>query len=165
MLSRRRWVQNRFIPCTVLTQVPDQLKTNYADECYNPDGIVPRAVSMIKERFPDSIVCTDVALDPYSDQGHDGVVKDGKILNDETIMQLTKQVRRAALPRFCFTSHVHLSVSRFLSHVLFSFFSCGALRYLGPVCGMRYLTAETTAVPPQESSSEKDCTWKGRLLR
>lgn len=53
---------------------------------------MPRAVSMIKERFPDSIVCTDVALDPYSDQGHDGVVKDGKILNDETIMQLTKQV-------------------------------------------------------------------------
>lgn len=76
-------------------QVPDQLKTNYADECYNPSGIVPRAVSMIKERFPDSIVCTDVALDPYSDQGHDGVVKDGKILNDETIMQLTKQVGRA----------------------------------------------------------------------
>lgn len=48
---------------------------------------------MIKERFPESIVCTDVALDPYSDQGHDGVVKDGKILNDETVMQLTKQVR------------------------------------------------------------------------
>jgi porphobilinogen synthase len=46
---------------------------------------------MIKERFPDSIVCTDIALDPYSDQGHDGVVLDGKILNDETIMQLTKQ--------------------------------------------------------------------------
>ena len=47
---------------------------------------------MIKEKFPDSIVCTDVALDPYSDQGHDGVVKDGQILNDETVMQLTKQV-------------------------------------------------------------------------
>lgn len=75
-------------------QVADKLKSNYADECYNPNGIVPRAVSMIKERFPDSIVCTDVALDPYSDQGHDGVVQDGKILNDETIMQLTKQVRR-----------------------------------------------------------------------
>jgi porphobilinogen synthase len=48
--------------------------------------------SMIKKRFPESIVCTDVALDPYSDQGHDGVVLDGKIVNDETIMQLTKQV-------------------------------------------------------------------------
>ncbi|KAG5188291.1 ALA dehydratase [Tribonema minus] len=72
-------------------KVADNLKSNYADECYNPNGIVPRAVSMIKERFPDSIVCTDIALDPYSDQGHDGVVKDGKILNDETIMQLCKQ--------------------------------------------------------------------------
>ncbi|CAM9541221.1 unnamed protein product [Chrysoparadoxa australica] len=76
----------------VFPKVPDDLKTNYADECYNPSGIVPRAVSMIKEAYPDSIVCTDVALDPYSDQGHDGVVKDGKILNDETIMQLCKQV-------------------------------------------------------------------------
>ncbi|CAM9449700.1 unnamed protein product, partial [Ectocarpus sp. 13 AM-2016] len=43
----------------VFPKVPDNLKTNYADECYNPSGIVPRAVSMIKERFPDSIVCTD----------------------------------------------------------------------------------------------------------
>lgn len=73
-------------------KVPSHLKTNYGHECYNPAGIVPRAVSMIKEKFPDSIVCTDVALDPYSDQGHDGVVEDGQILNDETVMQLTKQV-------------------------------------------------------------------------
>ncbi|CAN0242243.1 unnamed protein product, partial [Phaeothamnion confervicola] len=72
-------------------QVADSLKSNYADECYNPNGIVPRAVSMIKSAFPDAIVCTDVALDPYSDQGHDGVVRDGRILNDETIMQLCKQ--------------------------------------------------------------------------
>lgn len=56
---------------------------------------------MIKARFPDSIVCTDVALDPYSDQGHDGVVKDGKILNDETIMQLTKQVALQSLFLSC----------------------------------------------------------------
>ncbi len=46
---------------------------------------------MIKSRFPDAVVSADVALDPYSDHGHDGVVKDGKILNDETIVQLTKQ--------------------------------------------------------------------------
>jgi len=72
-------------------KVPDELKTNYAEECYNPNGIVPRAVSMIKDKFPEAIVCTDIALDPYSDQGHDGVVKDGRILNDETIGQLCKQ--------------------------------------------------------------------------
>ena len=47
---------------------------------------------MIKEKYPDATVVTDVALDPYSDQGHDGVVEDGKILNDVTINQLCKQV-------------------------------------------------------------------------
>jgi porphobilinogen synthase len=73
-------------------KVADELKTNLGVEAYNPEGIVPRAVRMIKEAYPDSVVCTDVALDPYSDQGHDGVVEDGKILNDVTINQLCKQV-------------------------------------------------------------------------
>eukprot|EP00934_Nitzschia_sp_Nitz4_P004496 Nitzschia sp. Nitz4//scaffold70_size99833//69431//72788//NITZ4_004603-RA/size99833-processed-gene-0.120-mRNA-1//-1//CDS//3329557159//4486//frame0 len=71
--------------------VPDELKTNLGVEAYNPDGIVPRAVRMVKEAFPDSVVCTDVALDPYSNQGHDGVVEDGKVLNDVTVHQLCKQ--------------------------------------------------------------------------
>jgi len=72
-------------------KVPDELKTNLGVEAYNPDGIVHRAVRMIKEAYPESVVCTDVALDPYSDQGHDGIVEDGKILNDVTIHQLCKQ--------------------------------------------------------------------------
>eukprot|EP01041_Mallomonas_annulata_P013692 gene13692-29110_t len=72
-------------------KVPESLKTNYGEEAYNPNGIVPRALGMIKSKFPDVLVCTDIALDPYSNQGHDGVVKDGKILNDVTIMQLQKQ--------------------------------------------------------------------------
>ena len=72
-------------------KVPDELKTNLGVEAYNPEGIVHRALRMIKDKYPDSIVCTDVALDPYSDQGHDGVVEDGKILNDVTINQLCKQ--------------------------------------------------------------------------
>jgi len=72
-------------------KVDDALKTNLGVEAYNPEGIVPRAIRMIKEKYPDSIVVTDVALDPYSDQGHDGVVEDGKILNDVTINQLCKQ--------------------------------------------------------------------------
>lgn len=73
-------------------KVPDELKTNLGVEAYNPDGIVPRAIRMIKENYPDTVVVTDVALDPYSDQGHDGIVEDGKILNDATINQLCKQV-------------------------------------------------------------------------
>jgi porphobilinogen synthase len=72
-------------------KVPDELKTNLGVEAYNPQGIVPRAIRMIKEAYPDVMVCTDVALDPYSDQGHDGIVEDGKILNDVTINQLCKQ--------------------------------------------------------------------------
>mmetsp|Transcript_39635 Transcript_39635/g.92647 ORF Transcript_39635/g.92647 Transcript_39635/m.92647 type:complete len:395 (-) Transcript_39635:353-1537(-) len=76
----------------VFPKVPDHLKTNRGEEAYNPDGIVPRAVRMLKEALPDSVVCTDVALDPYSSMGHDGIVEDGKILNDATIEQLCKQV-------------------------------------------------------------------------
>jgi len=75
----------------VFPKVPDELKTNRGEEAYNPDGIVPRAVRMLKEALPDSIVCTDIALDPYSSMGHDGIVENGKILNDDTIEQLCKQ--------------------------------------------------------------------------
>jgi porphobilinogen synthase len=72
-------------------KVPDHLKSEIGEEAYNPDGIVPRAVRMIKEAYPESIVCTDIALDPYSNQGHDGIVENGQILNDITIHQLCKQ--------------------------------------------------------------------------
>jgi porphobilinogen synthase len=72
-------------------KVQDELKTNLGIEAYNPNGIVPRAIRMIKDAYPDVMVCTDVALDPYSNQGHDGVVENGQILNDVTITQLCKQ--------------------------------------------------------------------------
>jgi porphobilinogen synthase len=49
-------------------KVPDNLKTNYAEEAYNPNGIVPRALALIKSKFPKAVVCTDIALDPYSNQ-------------------------------------------------------------------------------------------------
>lgn len=92
MLAEVKEAMSFGVVCFVLfPKVPDNLKTNYAEESYNPNGIVPRALSLIKSKFPDAIVCTDIALDPYSSVGHDGVVKDGKILNDVTIMQLQKQ--------------------------------------------------------------------------
>lgn len=83
----------------IFPKIPDNLKTSTADECYNPDGLVPQVISAIKSRYPDVSVWTDVALDPYSDQGHDGLVSEdkrgdggkGRILNDETIEQLCLQ--------------------------------------------------------------------------
>ena len=59
--------------------------------CNAPDGLVQRTVKSIKQEIPDLTVITDVALDPFSTYGHDGIVKDGKILNDETVEVLVKQ--------------------------------------------------------------------------
>ena len=75
----------------VFPKVDDALKSVRGEEACNPDGIVPRAVKMLKDALPDSIICTDVALDPYSSKGHDGIVEGSKILNDPTIEQLCKQ--------------------------------------------------------------------------
>ncbi|XP_074263681.1 delta-aminolevulinic acid dehydratase 1, chloroplastic-like [Silene latifolia] len=73
-------------------KVPDALKTPTGDEAYNDNGLVPRAIRLLKDKFPDLIIYTDVALDPYSSDGHDGIVReDGVILNDETVHQLCKQ--------------------------------------------------------------------------
>lgn len=72
--------------------IDDALKTDGAEEAYNPEGLVPRAISRIKRELPEVTVVTDVALDPYSAQGHDGLVApDGRILNDETILVLERQ--------------------------------------------------------------------------
>jgi porphobilinogen synthase len=68
------------------------LKTPQAEECANPNGLVPRAIREIKARFPQVAVVTDVALDPYNSDGHDGLVaSDGRILNDETVEVLCRQ--------------------------------------------------------------------------
>jgi porphobilinogen synthase len=66
-------------------------KDNQGTESYNPDGLVQRTVRAIKQEMPEITVITDVALDPFSTYGHDGIVKDGKILNDETVKVLVKQ--------------------------------------------------------------------------
>ena len=72
--------------------VEDSLKTEGAEESFNPEGLVPRAIRELKQRFPELTIVTDVALDPYSSMGHDGLVSaDGRILNDETIEVLVKQ--------------------------------------------------------------------------
>ena len=71
--------------------IGEGLKTPLAEEAWNADGLVPRAIGSIKSRFPDVTVITDVALDPYNSDGHDGVVRDGRIINDETVDILCRQ--------------------------------------------------------------------------
>ncbi|NET59350.1 MAG: porphobilinogen synthase [Symploca sp. SIO2E6] len=71
--------------------VPEEQKDNAGTESYNPNGLIPRSVRAIKQAVPDILVFTDVALDPYSSEGHDGIVQDGEILNDETVAVLVKQ--------------------------------------------------------------------------
>ncbi|KAK8692219.1 hypothetical protein V6N13_075693 [Hibiscus sabdariffa] len=73
-------------------KVPDALKSPTGDEAYNDNGLVPRTIRLLKDKFPDLVIYTDVALDPYSSDGHDGIVReDGVIMNDETVHQLCKQ--------------------------------------------------------------------------
>ncbi|KAJ7548724.1 hypothetical protein O6H91_07G024200 [Diphasiastrum complanatum] len=73
-------------------KVPNALKSATGDEAFNPNGLVPRAIRLLKDKFPDLAIYTDVALDPYSSDGHDGIVReDGVIMNDETVHQLCKQ--------------------------------------------------------------------------
>ena len=65
--------------------IDDSLKNSEGKESLNPDGLLQRAIKELKQQIPDLVVITDVALDPYSSDGHDGFVQDGKILNDETL--------------------------------------------------------------------------------
>ena len=83
------------IPAIALFPVIDaSLKTANGDEAFNSRGLVPRAVREIKRRFPDLGVICDVALDPYTTHGQDGLIDSaGYILNDETILVLEKQAR------------------------------------------------------------------------
>ncbi|OBX23470.1 MULTISPECIES: porphobilinogen synthase [Bizionia] len=73
----------------LFVKVPDNLKDNKGTEALNPNGLMQRAIKTVKNICPDMLVMTDVAMDPYSSYGHDGVVKNGLILNDETVDILT----------------------------------------------------------------------------
>ncbi len=65
--------------------IEDALKDDRATEGLNPDGMYLKAISSIKAKFPEALLLTDVAMDPYSSAGHDGLVVDGEILNDPTL--------------------------------------------------------------------------------
>lgn len=74
----------------LFVKVPDNLKDNAGTEAINPEGLMQRAVKTVKNVIPEMLVMTDVALDPYSSFGHDGIVDDGKILNDDTTAVLAE---------------------------------------------------------------------------
>jgi porphobilinogen synthase len=81
------------VPALALFPVVDnKLRTADAGEAFNPDGLAPRAIRALKDRFPQLGVVTDIALDPYTSHGQDGLIDDsGYVLNDETIEVLVKQ--------------------------------------------------------------------------
>ena len=81
------------VPAIALFPVIDQsLKSEGAEEAWNPDGLVPRAIQELKSRFPEMGVISDVALDPYTSHGQDGLIDEsGYVLNDETVEVLVKQ--------------------------------------------------------------------------
>lgn len=80
------------IPAIALFPVePEEKKDSTGSESYNPEGLIQSTVRQLKQAFPQITLITDVALDPYNSDGHDGIVRDGVILNDETVEVLVKQ--------------------------------------------------------------------------
>lgn len=85
------------VPAVVIfPKVPEERKTSMAEECYDREGLVPRAVRALKAAYPGLCVVTDVALDPYNSDGHDGIVRRSEggefaVMNDETVEVLCKQ--------------------------------------------------------------------------
>ncbi len=74
----------------IFIKCKDELKDNTGKEAWNKNGLMQRSIKAIKDAVPEMLVMTDVALDPYSSYGHDGIVKDGEIVNDETVEALVK---------------------------------------------------------------------------
>ena len=74
----------------LFVKVPDNLKDNKGTEALNPNGLMQRAIKTVKNACPDMLVMTDVALDPYSSYGHDGIIQNGVIINDVTVNVLAE---------------------------------------------------------------------------
>ncbi|GAB3907957.1 porphobilinogen synthase [Mucilaginibacter boryungensis] len=70
--------------------ISEELKDKYATESHREESLYLRAIKQVKQNFPEACVITDVAMDPYSSDGHDGIVENGEILNDETLEVLGK---------------------------------------------------------------------------
>lgn len=74
----------------LFVKAKDEVKDNKGTEAVNPNGLMQRSIKAIKEAVPEMVVMTDVALDPYSSYGHDGIVENGEIVNDATVEVLAQ---------------------------------------------------------------------------
>ncbi|WP_018632437.1 porphobilinogen synthase [Neomegalonema perideroedes] len=85
------------IPCvTLFPYVDSSLKTHDCAEAWNPDNLICRVIRALKREIPEIGVMTDVALDPYSLHGHDGILRDGRIANDASVEALVRQAMAQA---------------------------------------------------------------------
>ena len=92
LIERAREAASLGVGAIALFPVIESAKTPFAEEAYNDDGLVPRAVRALKAAVPDIGIITDVALDPYTSHGQDGIMDDtGYLINDETVAALVKQ--------------------------------------------------------------------------
>lgn len=82
---KKKLKKSKILGVLVFASINENLKNSEASEALNPEGLLPQAVKIIRKVCPHLEVFTDVALDPFSSDGHDGLVKKGKILNDETV--------------------------------------------------------------------------------
>ena len=79
------------LKCVLLfIKCKDELKDNTGKEAWNDNGLMQRSIKAIKDACPEMLVMTDVALDPFSSYGHDGIVRNGEIVNDETVEALVQ---------------------------------------------------------------------------
>jgi len=91
LASKAKALWNKDIKAVLLfVKVAEQLKDNTGKEALNPEGLMQKAIGVIKNAVPEMLVMTDVALDPYSSYGHDGIVEEGKITNDKTVSVLAE---------------------------------------------------------------------------
>ncbi|MBU2948155.1 porphobilinogen synthase [Zobellia uliginosa] len=99
----------------LFVKVPDDLKDNRGTEALNDDGLMQRAIKTVKDACPGMLVMTDVAMDPYSSFGHDGIVENGEIINDETTVFLAEMSVSHAMAGADFVAPSDMMDGRILS--------------------------------------------------
>ena len=117
----------------LFVKVEEKLKDNKGTEAINPNGLMQRAVKAVKETIPEMIVMTDVALDPYSQFGHDGIIENGQVLNDPSVEVLAKMALSHAEAGADFVAPSDMMDGRILAmrNILEqnSFFNTGIMSY------------------------------------